>query len=213
VKEIIKNNAAFLVPYLLFLIAGALLIATHTKESLHLFFNSHYNPLADTVFTRLTNLGDGITVMILSIALLFVRYKYSILLIVSSSIAGIITQFLKRTLFDDVVRPQKFFESLSSRLRLVPEIEIHLNNSFPSGHGTTAFATCLTLALIAKNKYVKFLMFGIALSIGYSRIYLSQHFFNDVYAGSLIGVGITLVTYYFMHKSTWYNTALANKGI
>lgn len=212
-KEIFKSNTAFLVPYLLFLIAGSQLMLTHSKASLHLFFNGYYNTAADIFFSRLTNVGDGIMVMLIAIVLLFIRYKYCLLLVLTTSTAGIITQFLKRTFFDDVVRPQKFFESLKDHLRLVPGVDIHLNNSFPSGHSTTAFALFLTLALISKKQYVKFLLFCTALLIGYSRIYLSQHFFNDVYAGSLIGVSVTLVIYYFVQKSKWYASALANKNL
>lgn len=212
-KEIIKTNAAFLFPYLLFLIVGAQLLLTNSKASLHLFFNAYYNPWADEFFSRATNMGDGIMVVFICIVLLFIRYKYTILLAITTSTAGIVTQILKRTFFDDVVRPQKFFELLTSHLRLVPGVEVHLNNSFPSGHSTTAFAMFLTLSLIVKEKYIKFLLFCAALLIGYSRIYLSQHFFNDVYAGSLIAVSITLTLYYFIQKSQWYNTKLANNHL
>ena len=39
-----------------------------------------------------------------------------------------------------------------------------------------------------------------AILVGYSRIYLSQHFFEDVYAGSIIGVVITIIVYFSINK-------------
>lgn len=45
--------------------------------------------------------------------------------------------------------------------------------------------------------------FVLALLAAYSRIYLSQHFFADVYAGSLIGVLTTILVYYWL--TTFFN--------
>jgi membrane-associated phospholipid phosphatase len=56
--------------------------------------------------------------------------------------------------------------------------------------------------------------FCLALVASYSRVYLSQHFFGDIYAGSVIGVGSTLALYYWMdtllrkNAREWHNKGL-----
>ena len=59
---------------------------------------------------------------------------------------------------------------------------------------------------------MKFVFFLIALLVGYSRVYLSQHFFEDVYVGSIIGVSVTLVVYYLLSKMNkpWLEYSLLN---
>lgn len=60
--------------------------------------------------------------------------------------------------------------------------------SFPSGHATLSFAVASTLALFDKKR--RFLYYSFATLIGYSRIYLGCHYFFDVLAGGILGMGI-----------------------
>jgi len=134
------------------------------------------------------------------IILLVVKYRYALLVALSNIIASTVTQVLKNNVFEDNLRPKKFFEGLHD-LYLVPGVDNHSYNSFPSGHATTAFALYFAFALIVKNNYLKFVFFVIALLVSYSRVYLSQHFFEDIYAGSIIGFVITLFFYLLIQKS------------
>jgi membrane-associated phospholipid phosphatase len=112
----------------------------------------------------------------------------------SSTIASLSAQLLKRTIFHDSPRPKRFFEGIHD-LYFVPGIDNHMNFSFPSGHATSAFALYFSMALIITNKRLKLFLFIIALLAAYSRVYLSQHFFEDIYAGSIIGV----ITAFFIY--------------
>ncbi len=143
------------------------------------------------------------------IILMTVKYRFAIIAGFSNVLASIITQILKHTVYSDAVRPKKFFEGIHD-LYFVPGVDNHLYNSFPSGHSTCAFSLYLALALLIPNKILKLILFFIALLIGYSRIYLSQHFLEDVYVGSLIGVSITIWVYYLIRKkgSDWMNKSL-----
>ena len=143
------------------------------------------------------------------IMLLAVRFRYALIVGISNIVASSITQFLKNTIFNDVVRPKKFFEGIED-IYFVPGVENFSYNSFPSGHSTCAFALYFSLALIVKNRVYKLLLFFVALFVGYSRIYLSQHFFEDVYAGSLIGVGTSIIVFYFIQKNNkpWFERSL-----
>jgi membrane-associated phospholipid phosphatase len=68
-------------------------------------------------------------------------------------------------------------------------------NSFPSGHTTTVFAMAAILAFHAKHQSFTVFYLLMAIAVGYSRIYLGQHFAEDVVAGAIIGVATGLLVY------------------
>jgi lipopolysaccharide/colanic/teichoic acid biosynthesis glycosyltransferase len=59
------------------------------------------------------------------------------------------------------------------------------------------------LALISNRKWLGSVYFLLAVLAGFSRVYLSQHFVEDVLLGSLIGTGITLIVVSYMQSKTW----------
>jgi membrane-associated phospholipid phosphatase len=209
VRAIFKNNFPFLFPYLIFVSLGGVLLLSKTKIEIQLGFNSFHTSFFDTFFSYVTYLGDGVMAVLTVVILLVVKYRYVLIAGVSNIIASLITQTLKQTLFSEVVRPKKFFEGVHD-LYFVPGVENYLYNSFPSGHTTCAFSLYFSLALIVKNKTLKFVFFIVALLAGYSRIYLSQHFFEDVFVGSLIGVYTTLIVFYLIQKNNnnWMEQSL-----
>ena len=79
-KAIFKNNLSFLLPYLLFLLFGAILILVNAKAQTHLLFNSFHNPAFDVLNTYTTYLGDGFTAALFIIMMLGVKYRYFIVL-------------------------------------------------------------------------------------------------------------------------------------
>ena len=211
------KNSAFLIPYVLFLIAGSILFGLYSKAEIHLMLNSRHNAFGDFFFPYITYLGDGVTVIAAVMLLLLVRYRFALLLALSNLLSAGITQLLKHTLFADVVRPKEYFKNILD-IHYVEGVENYLYNSFPSGHTTAAFTTCFCISLMTENRLLKFLMFVMALTIGFSRVYISQHFFNDIYAGSLIGVSATMVVYAFIRKSSrinslsWIDSALTKRN-
>jgi membrane-associated phospholipid phosphatase len=46
------------------------------------------------------------------------------------------------------------------------------------------------------------LFFLSAMAVAYSRMYLAAHFFEDVYAGSLMGAGFSMLTVSVFYKTT-----------
>ena len=210
-KAILKNNLSFLLPYFVFLLIGAVIIFVNSKAETHLRINSFHNSFFDILNTYTTYLGDGFTATLLILMMLGVKYRYFIIAALANLLSAGITQGLKQFVFDDVVRPKKFFEGLQ-QLYFVPGIDNHMYNSFPSGHTTCAFALYFSFALMIENRFYKVLLLLLALMTAYSRVYLSQHFFEDVYAGSIIGVSVTLVVFYFIQKKNhpWMEKSLVN---
>lgn len=213
-KAIFKTNSIFLIPYLIFIVLGAVLLLANSKTNTHLEFNTFHTHFFDIFFYYITFLGDGVTALLVVIMLLAVKYRYAFIVGVSNFIASLITQILKHTLFVNMVRPKKFFEGIHD-LYFVPGVENYLYNSFPSGHSTCAFSLYFALSIIVKNKFLKFFFFIIALLVCISRVYLSQHFFEDIYAGAIIGVLITFIVYFLSQKinKNWMEQSLIPRSI
>lgn len=192
--ESLKEQKYFLVPYCLFIIICSAPLILISKTDIHLTLNSYHNAFFDVFFKYVTYLGDGFAPVIAIIVLLFVKFKHSAFVLTSTLVSAVITQTLKRNVFADYDRPKRFFEGLHE-LYFIPGVENHSHFSFPSGHTTCAFALYFSLAVLAKKPLSKFLLCLLAISVGYSRVYISQHFLGDIYAGSLIGTLITLLIY------------------
>lgn len=72
--------------------------------------------------------------------------------------------------------------------------------SFPSGHTSTAFATATTLSLEFKKWYVVVPAYAWAASVGYSRMYLGEHYPSDVIAGAVVGAGSAWLSHWATQK-------------
>ena len=72
--------------------------------------------------------------------------------------------------------------------------------SFPSGHTSTAFALATSMSIQYKKWYVTIPAFAWATSVGYSRLYLGEHYPTDVFAGAIIGVGSAYLSEWLTKK-------------
>lgn len=204
IKNILKENKAFLIPVLIFIIAGIIFLSSFHKEEIHLWINQQNSPFFDYFFTYITHLGDGWIFPTGIILLTFVKWRYVLGLLLASLITLVLIGGLKNMVYNEIPRPVKYFEG-KVELRLVDGVKMNLMKSFPSGHTTAAFAFWGFMALLIKNKKFKFIFFSIAALAAYSRMYLSQHFLEDIVAGSILGLFISLSVYYFCcnWKKTW----------
>ncbi|MFO7658667.1 MAG: phosphatase PAP2 family protein [Bacteroidales bacterium] len=197
-KDIFNRNRHFFLPYILILFFSVFPLVFSDKSSVHLCINSANNRFFDFFFRHTTHLGDGLFAVIVAILLLFFSYRGSLFILASYLTGGVFVQLLKKFIFNDVGRPVKFFEGIIN-LHLAEGVKMRHYMSFPSGHSATAFGLFLCLAILTENKGLKALALVMALIISFSRIYLSQHFLNDVYFGSLIGVVCTIIAYRFVY--------------
>lgn len=159
--------------------------------------NKWHSPLLDYFFRYLTWFGDGLLIVILSVLLVFVRFRFAIVSLLSYLISGLFAQLLKRFVFDDVYRPAHVFKDLDVELHQVLDVGLKTKHSFPSGHTTSGFALFFTLALFlaVKRPALQLVLFLAAFLVGFSRIYLNLHFLNDVLMGSILGFLTTLFIY------------------
>ena len=117
--------------------------------------------------------------------------KQSIEVFGSLAIATATTQILKR-----IVNRPRPYESYSD---IYPDI-YESGKSFPSGHTTTAFSTAASLTLITKKWWVALPAFAWATSVGYSRMYLGQHYPSDVIMGAAVGTASAFASQWIMKK-------------
>ena len=78
--------------------------------------------------------------------------------------------------------------------------EIDNGNSYPSGHTSIVFTTATSLTLISKKWYIAVPAFAWATGVGYSRIYLGQHYPSDVIMGTLVGAGSAFASHWLRKK-------------
>ncbi len=198
-------NLSFLI-YLIFLLTGFWLIFLYPKGEILLKINHYHHPVLDLIFKCLTFFGDGMFFLIILLILLFRKIKYSLLFFLTGIFQGLLIYFAKKVMFNGIVRPVKFFEGVES-LYLVPGVEVHSYNSFPSGHTATAFSIAILIAIINRNQFYSGLVMIVALLAAFSRVYLVQHFFMDIYFGSLIGVFTAIFSYYLLLNFINYNNS------
>ncbi len=173
----------------LFSIVLALVIAVfllvYGKENSFLAINKHYDSSFDYVFRFWTYLGDGIIWIPLFLYVLLFKRDYLIAVIAGLIICTVLTQFFKRVVFWNDFRP---IVVLANKVRVIPGYYMNRAHSFPSGHTSTAFTLALLLAFIVKRNVWVYVFPLIAFFVGYSRVYLAQHFVTDVLAGVFIGI-------------------------
>ena len=166
--------------------------------------HSFTDPLVDQIGDMGNQLGDGLTLVLISLGVggigLWVnsgRWKsaglYSLL---AHGISGLFTQILKHSLS----RPRPRIMD-TTQWEIGPTLESGLD-SFPSGHTSASFSIAMVFAYYFPK--VRILWFGLAGFVATCRVIKGSHFPTDVLGGLLVGVGTGLVLVYA--RDTWKET-------
>ncbi len=209
--SILHHIRFFFIPYLIILITCLVLKLSFTRESMYFAVNAEHSNLGDAVFPYVTNFGEGYMVITLTLLMLCFSYRKTILLITSFAVSGILVQIVKHIY--KAPRPVVYFEKELNSIHFVKGIALMHNNSFPSGHTVTAFSAAVVLSYVAVNKRTGFVYLLMAILVAYSRMYLSQHFFEDVTAGSIIGTISTVMWITWMDNRPFMHSQQWNKGL
>lgn len=73
-------------------------------------------------------------------------------------------------------------------------------HSFPSGHTVLAFATATSVSLQYKKWYIVVPAYIWATGVGYSRLYLGEHYPTDVISAAVTGAGSAFVSDWISKK-------------
>ncbi|QKG57512.1 phosphatase PAP2 family protein [Hymenobacter sp. BRD128] len=217
---LLRQTRTFLIPYAaLLLLLGTVLLAT-PKHTAFFWVNSHNTPFFDQFFRPFTNVGDGLFYVLITLGLLFARFRWALVSFVCFAVTSLAAQIGKQLIFTGHPRPFRYFSENPGfpALHVVEGVVMGTLKSFPSGHSTSAFSVFLLLTLLVKDKRWGYAFVALAALTAYSRVYLAQHFVEDVYAGSVLGTGLTLAVlawllpYLEQHPKAWYQWRLRRPG-
>jgi len=193
IRSLLHANLPFFTGYLLFFFTGLLFLLLTSKADSFLILTAFHAFWLDQFFIIYTNVGDGLfSIFIVLVLLLLRRFNAAWQVLASYAISGILSQVLKNLIFSP--RPKEYFK-FREHIYLIEGVTNTGSSSFPSGHTTSAFALAAMAALLSKDKKLSVLYLIPAILVGYSRIYLAQHFLLDVLTGSLLGVATSIFVY------------------
>ena len=181
-------------------VLGTAILVTDKLE-LHRLMHPYHSPALDLFFSWCTHLGDGLVPTAIALFLLFFKDLRSFLMMaVGCTVSALLAQFLKQVVFPDHDRPF-MFKALLGDMHWVPGLELHHHFSFPSGHTTAAFSMCFALTVLLGTRAWGMALAMIAMTLAYSRVYLSQHFSEDILVGAALGTLTSLLVYWWLYRS------------
>ena len=197
----------FLVPTIVLALVLGIVLLLVPKAELHIMLCQPHTTFLDAVVPVVTNLVDWLPYLLV-VLLLFYRAGWATFLASNLLLSTLIVQPIKHIVHDP--RPLTWFaENMPDiSLPLVEGVRMNLWLSLPSGHTTTFFVLFFSLSIILCTENIKgknilsFICFLCASFGAYTRIYLSQHFALDIFAGILIAILSTLLLYYFLVLKT-----------
>lgn len=203
--KILINNRSFFVVFLLWLIVVALWQIFYSPTELMFWVNRHHNASLDVFFRYVTLFGEDYVWISLLIYFVFTNYFQKITklneikLLLVTWLAKVFVSVSLKNIFN-LPRPIEVYQNTGREIHLVDGVIIHHWQSFPSGHTMTAFAFACFVALVLKQpKWSIFALF-VAILVGYSRMYLFQHFPRDVFAGGILGAGVVVIGEFIREK-------------
>lgn len=211
ITEVLYRLRIFFIPYLIIISTCLIVKLTYSREDIYFAVNAHHSDFADVFFTYATDLGASISIITLTIIFLLFNYRNAFLLISSFTITSLLEQILKESFHSP--RPYLYFKAELGHIYLVKGMYMLTKNSFPSGHTVEAFTIAVVLSYVTPNKRWGFIFLLLAICVGYSRMYLSEHFFEDVTAGSIIGTMATIIWITFIDSQPFLHQLRWSKGI
>ncbi len=197
--------------YLILLSVCILLMLIFTKEELYFAINHRHTVFTDVFFENLTLLGASTGCIVSVLITYIINYRTGFLLSSSYIITFIISQTIKHLV--KAPRPHLFFSKKIYDIYLIKGVVMLDTDSFPSGHSVSAFTAAVVFTYIAKNKSWGYLWLLLAVLIAYSRLYLSEHFLQDVTAGSALGVFITVFWLKWIDQKPFLQTEKWDRGL
>ena len=223
----IKHNAVFIALSLILIAVLGLALLYIPKGDLHLLLCNRHTPARDIFYRYYTHVAEWFPYVVCVAVLLFGRIGDGVFASAAMLFSALFTQIVKHIVV--APRPLTWFSEHfpSIQLPLVDGVKMNLWYSFPSGHTTSFFALAFVASILITSRVsrtsrisslssylVQIVLFLLATLGGYSRIYLSQHFALDVFAGALVGTLITLVCYAVLYRyedKKWYNYRICTK--
>ena len=198
----LKGAVYFLYLILAWMILGGIGLMLENDRGVYRAVNEQHTAFGDSVLPYITHMGEATFIIpVLLLLFLFKRFRngrFALALVLCNIAPFLVVQAIKGIV--NAPRPLLYFNNASWINRVAGQPENYFY-SFPSGHSEGAFGLFCFLSLLLPKRYAAFgiLFFILALLIGYSRIYLSQHFYADVYTGSLLGTFCCMLMFWIIN--------------
>ena len=190
---------------MLAILVAALLLYLPKGDEI-VFIHTQQTHALNVFFRVVTSLSEWpITIIILIFSIIHGLNK-GVLLTLTTLLNAVLVTTLKKGVFAGYVRPALFFEGKLA-LNFVPGVEIYKYNSFPSGHTAAAFALFFMMSLLVKDKRLSLVFFLVATLVGFSRVYLLQHFLIDVYFGAILGTVVAVFCWQISKRFSYFGTS------
>jgi hypothetical protein len=106
-KDVLYRIRFFFVPYLVVLCACLIIKLLYTRQEIYFAVNGVYNGLGDFLAPYVTDIGDGLTIVVLSLILAIFSYRNAFLLFTSFLLTALAAQILKYSI--NSPRPRAIF--------------------------------------------------------------------------------------------------------
>jgi membrane-associated phospholipid phosphatase len=194
-----------------FLVHKDLFTGLDFNNTVHL--QDHVSRRFDGIFSLFSDIGKFEVMSIVLIAIFLITRRFK-----AGFVAGVLyTGFHLVELFGKFFvdhRPPAQFMLRTQNVIDFPQFHVRSENSYPSGHsGRTLFiSTILIILILQTHKFspvVKIILIGLILAFDttmlISRVYLGEHWTTDVIGGSILGIGLGLLTGVFLVSKTTHH--------
>jgi len=188
--DVFRNGAVILV------IVGLLFSLITDKAQFLIWLTNFRNPVADYFFYYVTHLAEMYGYIVCGILLCLVSWKKMVTIPVLGVVV-LLTSYLLKEFFQHE-RPSLYLERIcyEGPLSVMGYPLLSGYHSFPSGHSMGAWALFTLVAALCKNTAISLLCLFLAVSVSISRIYLLEHFLQDVVSGGMVGIALGYGVYY-----------------
>lgn len=193
-----KSLWTFILAFLAFECLCIAVLVSFSRLEQMTWVNAHHSNWADYLFQFLTGLAEVFLPIAFAIYLYVWNRPFFVPYLSSYALSTVLVQGLKHLVYPHALRPIAYFAQLHVPWHLVHGVEIHTQNSFPSGHTAAAWFMFFWFALFGKSRFWGICMALLAAGVAYSRVYLMQHFPVDITVGACIGFSSSVLVYYFM---------------
>jgi len=211
IKDVLQQIRLFFILYLILLSCCLVVKLLFTREQIFFAVNNRYSYWADLAAPYVSDIGLGWVTIAVALTLMLFSFRKAFLLATAYTVTSLTAQLIKHIVQSP--RPKMYFHNQLNHIHFIKGMYIDIADSFPSGHTVTAFSTAVVLTYLVKNKNWSILFLAAAILIGYSRMYLVEHFFEDVTAGSIFGVVLTILWLTWLDNKNFLHTPGWSRGL
>jgi membrane-associated phospholipid phosphatase len=195
--RLLREHADFFTFYLIFAFCGLLYQFSLAQFDAIYFCNDNRSVFLNQFFIFCTQLGEWIPYVFFFLYCLSKSKKDVLLPIATALMVFVVAEILKRIFHHPRPLEMLITEHREDTIQLVLGSDTYRGTaSFPSGHTMSAFAIYGLMCLMFGEKlWQQASLFALAVLVGLSRIYLTEHFPEDVLFGSFCGICIAIFLY------------------